>query len=100
MNLLVRAGDGALQVHPMAAGLSRLGLLLATSSDPAELADSANLVRPGRSWRLHRRWRPVESMSWSPGGIRTVVRSSSLSWSGCLPAILSRLLNCARRRAL
>jgi len=39
VNLLVRAGDDVLQVHLMAVDFGRLGLLLPTFSDPAELAD-------------------------------------------------------------
>lgn len=44
LSLPVRAGDGALGVHLMAVGLGWPGLLLATLSDPVEMAGPDTLA--------------------------------------------------------
>jgi len=59
VNLLLRAQDGVVQVHLMAVGLGRLGMLLATLSDAAELPDPGSLssrLAPGGSGGAHGRW--------------------------------------------
>lgn len=60
VNLLLRAQDGVVQAHLMAVDLGRLGLLLATLSDAAELPDPGSLssrLAPGGSDGAHGRWR-------------------------------------------
>jgi hypothetical protein len=59
VNLLVRAQDGVVRVHLMAVDLGRLGMLLATLSDAAELEDPASLssrVAPGGNSGADGRW--------------------------------------------
>ena len=59
VNLLLRADDGLVQVHLMAVRLDRLGMLLVTLSDPAELADPGSLssrVAPGGNSGADGRW--------------------------------------------
>ena|SRR5450432_3763047 len=59
VNLVLRADHEVVQVHLMAVSLGRLGMLLATLSEPAELADPGSLssrVTPGGNSGADGRW--------------------------------------------
>lgn len=59
VNLLLRQHDSQIQIYIMAVDVGRLGVLLATLSDPAELHDPGSLSRritPGEEVGIPGRW--------------------------------------------
>jgi len=94
VNLLVRAGDGVLEVHLMAVDLGRLGLLLATLSDPAELADPGTLshrIAPGANDGAAGRWQYELIAGRYPHSGEIVFSARIRLPASDLPAVLSRL---------
>jgi hypothetical protein len=94
VNLLLRLQDGVVQVHLMAVDLGRLGTLLATLSDPAELADPGSLsnrIAPGGNDGADGRWQYELNAGRYPIGGEIVFSGLIRLPASDLPEILFRL---------
>lgn len=94
VNLLLRADNKTVQVHLMAVRLGRLGMLLATLSDPAELPDPRSLssrITPGGNDGAHGRWQYQLIAGRYPRGSDIVFSALIRIPASDLTVVLSRL---------
>ena len=93
-NLVLRADNEMVQVHLMAVHLGRLGMLLATMSDPDELADPGSLssrITPGGNDGADGRWQYQLIAGRYPHSSDIVFSALIRLPASDLPAVLSRL---------
>jgi len=94
VNLLLRADADVVQVHLMAVHLGKLGMLLATLSDPAELTDPRSLssrITPGGNDGADGRWQYKLIASRYPHSSDIVFSALIRLPVSDLTAVLSRL---------
>jgi hypothetical protein len=94
VNLLLQADDEMVLVHLMAVHLGRLGLLLASLSDPAELSDPGSLssrITPGDHDGADGRWQYELTAGRYPHSSDIVFSTQIRLPATDLPAVLSRL---------
>jgi hypothetical protein len=94
VNLHLSEVDGMVTAHFMAVDLGRLGLLLASVSDPAELADPASLSRritPGGNDGTGGRWQYELISGRYPVGQEIVFSVRLRLPASDLPELVSRL---------
>lgn len=94
VNLVLRADEEVVQVHLMAVSLGRLGMLLATLSDLAELADPGSLssrITPGSNDGGDGRWQYELFAGRYPHSSEIVFSALIRLPASDLTAVLSRL---------